>query len=387
MRTQLFFLTILISFTFSKLNAQCPEGDVQFFSQADVDYFTANYPNCTHITGDLIFGVFNGPNNNITDLSGLINLTKIDGYLGVFSTTELVSLNGFNNLQDLGGLNLVFNQNLESLTELINITELSSNQLQIGFNPSLQSLQGLNNIQTISGRLYLGAGNDNLTSFAGLNSLVSVGGIVYISDTYVTTLEGLENLGHIGSYLTLSVNPNLENIEALNNLTFAKGLGIYENPLLISLNGVQNISPTTLSTEGVFIKDNGNLSTCNLPNICEYLSFNPTENPREISGNTGNCTDEQAVLAACGLGISDVENNDANWNVLYQKSKGSFLIQSNGFQISDIQVYNLKGQLIKEKVGLNSNKEELKIFTPENILIIKVISKEGKSFAKKIIAN
>ena len=90
-------------------------------------------------------------------------------------------------------------------------------------------------------------------------------------------------------------------------------------------------------------------------------------------------------MAACGLGISDVENNTTNWNVAYQKNKGSFLIQSNGFQLAEIEVYDLTGKLIKSVQNLNSNQEELRVFTLENVLIIKVKSKEGKVLAKKVL--
>lgn len=391
MKTSLFFLAIIFSFAFSKVGAQCPSGDVTIYSQEHLDDFVATYPNCTHITGRLWLGEFDGSIslNNINNLSGLNNLTKIDGQLGMFGTS-LINLKGLNNLQELGSLNIVWNDALISIAELINIAELSNGQLQIAWNENLPSLQGLNNIQTIYGRLYLGDDNNNLTSIEGLNSLVSVGGIVYINSTHLTSLEGLNNLTTVGEWVSIGYNNQLTSIEALQNLVSAGGgIGIEGNPQLTSLNGIQNINPTSLGGEEfrLNIKNNQNLTTCNLPNICEYLSFDPLENPREITGNTGNCTDEQAVLAACGLGVNDVENEMANWQVHYKKEKNSFLLQSKGFQISDIQVYNMKGQLIKEFNQLNSNQEEIKVFSSENILIIKVTSTDGKSFAKKVMVK
>lgn len=159
------------------------------------------------------------------------------------------------------------------------------------------------------------------------------------------------------------------------------------NDLITTLEPIKNIDVNFMSDEfgAIFIKDNNNLTTCNLPNICEYLSWDSTENPREIIGNTGNCIDEQAVLAACGLGISDMENESANWNVHYQKNTGGFLIQTTGFKMSDIEVYDLSGKLLKSAQNLNSDREEIRVFTPETILIIKVKTQEGKSFAKKVM--
>src|SRR5690606_14469378 len=112
------------------------------------------------------------------------------------------------------------------------------------------------------------------------------------------------------------------------------------NPRLTSLNGIQNINSHS-EWLGIGFSNNENLSSCNYPNICEYLSWNSAEYPREIFDNTGNCIDEQAVLAACGLGINDVENNATNWSVVYQKNTSSFLIQTSGFQLAEIEVYDL----------------------------------------------
>lgn len=389
MKTHLFISIILFAFIFSKVEAQCPSGDVTLLSQAEVDNFVATYPNCTHISGDFLLGEFNNGSYNINNLSGLKNLTKIDGVLGVFGT-NLTSLNGLNNLNEAGSVNIVGNNLLTSITELINITELSSGQLQIAWNETLQSLQGLNNIQIINGRLYLGHDNNSLTSLSGLNNLVSVGGLVYIYGTKISTLEGLNNLTTVGEWIGIGYNEQLTSIEALQNLiSVGSSIFIENNPQLISLNGIQNLNLSSLAGEnnGLYVENNENLSTCNLPNICQYLSFDPTENPREITENTGNCTDEQAVLAACDLGVNDIENESMNWQVHYKKENNSFLVQSKGFQISDLQIYNLKGQLIKEIKNLNSNREEINVFSAENILIIKVISADGKSFAKKVIVK
>lgn len=270
----------------------------------------------------------------------------------------------------------------------------------------------MNKIQQINGRLHIS--NDQLSTLYGLNSLFSVEGLVNISVSNIINLEGLESLQYIGSHLIISDNTNLENVEHLNNLTFVGGrLSIQDNPNLISLNGLQNlnnvgewisilgnsqltslsgidnISPSSFGglEGGLYITNSENLTTCNLPNICEYLSFDPTQNHRVISGNTGNCKDEQAVLSACGLGVNDVENEMANWQVHYKKENNTFLVQSKGFEIVDIQVYNLNGQLLKEFNGLNSNQEEISVFSPDNILIIKVISTDGKSFAKKVMVK
>lgn len=387
MRLNLFFLTLLFSFTFSKSNAQCPSGDVQLLSQAQVDNFVSTYPNCTHITGSLTFGEFYPSSYDISDISGFSSLTKIDGQLGVFGT-QLTNLNGLNNLTELGSLNIVKNHHLVTISELINITEITNGQVQIAENPLLLTLEGLNNVQKIHGRLLLGIDNDGLNSLEALSNLNHIGGVLNIRLQNIDSLAGLESLTYVGEGVGIALCNQLTSIEALLNLVHVNGyIIVTRNPQLTSLNGLQNIIPELFGgvENGLSVAHNGNLITCNLPNICEYLSLDPAEYPRIITENTGNCTDEQAVLAACGLGISDVENNTTNWNVAYQKNKGSFLIQSNGFQLAEIEVYDLSGKLIKSVQNLNSNQEELRVFTPENVLIIKVKSKEGKVLAKKVL--
>lgn len=389
MKTKLYSLFFLAFFPFLEINGQCPPGDVQLLSQDHVNYFVNAFPNCTHITGNLIFGadINGGGTNDINDITGFENLLKIDGFLGVFYT-NLISLNGLNNLNELGSLNIVANNQLTNINELINLTELSNGQLQIAWNYSLQSLQGLNNIQSINGRLYLGNDNNSLTSLAGLNNLTHIGGGVFINGTHLTSLDGLNNLTSVDEWMTIYHNNQLASIEALQNLVFVGGrIAIGVNPQLTSLNGLQNVDPESFGGEenGLSIKDNDNLSTCNLPNICEYLSFDSAQYPREITGNTGNCTNEQTVLAACGMGINDLENDAANWNVVFQKQTGSLLIQSNGFKMAEITIYDLSGNLLKNVVNLNSNREELNVFTPDSILIVKVKTQEGEMFAKKIM--
>src|SRR5690606_32491292 len=72
-------------FSFTTL-LQCPTGDIEFFSQADVDAFALAYPNCGHIEGDLYIS-----GNTISDLSSLVNLETVEGSL-IVNNTQLTSL-------------------------------------------------------------------------------------------------------------------------------------------------------------------------------------------------------------------------------------------------------------------------------------------------------
>src|SRR5690606_5393100 len=62
-------------FSFTTL-PQCPAGNVTLTSQAEIDDFATDYPNCTEVSGNLII-----QGDNITDLTPLSNLTSVGGHL------------------------------------------------------------------------------------------------------------------------------------------------------------------------------------------------------------------------------------------------------------------------------------------------------------------
>lgn len=88
---------LLIAFAGYGLNAQCPPGDVILSSQAEVDAFVADYPNCTEIAGNMLIGSLTD-NTDIIDISGLSPLTAIEGSLSIDSNVSLTSLTGLDQL-------------------------------------------------------------------------------------------------------------------------------------------------------------------------------------------------------------------------------------------------------------------------------------------------
>lgn len=387
MKTKLLFQTTLLltlSLSFIKAKAQCPEGNVTFIYQQDVAHFVVAYPNCTHVTGNLGIGEFGNPNTTINDISSLSSITTIDGNL-IVSNTSLPNLNGLQNLNNVGGnLFLAFNNQLTSVDQLSNLTETAG--INFHFNDALVSLSGLNNITNISGNLRVSY-NNSLQNFS-LTNLQSIGGYFEImSNPALISFDGLNNLSSVDSFVTIAENSQLTSIEGLQGLTHVGGakVDVYNNPQLTSLQGIQNIDLTSLEGTDIGLKftNNPSLVTCNLPNVCNYLSLDPANYPREISENTGNCTNEQSALAACNLGVGDVDKQSESWNLFYNKQNDSFTIQTDGFQLAEIQVYTLSGQLVKEIKGLNSNREQFNLKISNTVLIVRVVSTEGNVFSKK----
>ena len=127
----LFTLTFLVSLT--NIQAQCPNQDITLTSQEEVDAFAANYPGCTELLEGLII---QEDNTSITDLSGLSQVTLVNGDLKISFNYALTSLSGLENITSIGG------------------------ELRISRNDILPNLIGLDNVTTVGGLLDIW-NNDN----------------------------------------------------------------------------------------------------------------------------------------------------------------------------------------------------------------------------------
>jgi len=235
-----------------------PEGII-FSTQAQIDSFQINYPNCTEIEGDV-----NISNSNITNLNGLNVLTSIYGHLYIEENSELTSLTGLDNLTYIGGSTKIYrNDTLVSIAGLNNVSYIGG-YLSIIVNKNLTNLTGLVNLASIGGYLSIGW-NDNLTSLMGLYNLTSIGSdsdLWITHNNLLTSLNGLEGLTSIGSDLIIRDNACLASLTGLNNLTYignAFFIGFYDegqgNPSLTNLTGLESLT----SVGGLYILDNSAL--------------------------------------------------------------------------------------------------------------------------------
>jgi len=138
--------------------------------------------------------------------------------------------------------------------------------------PDITNLLGLSRLTSIEGDLEI-VGCLSLSNLAGMDGLNSIGGDLEIINNYALAgLSGLQALNYIGNNLTVSFNGGLT-----------------------SLSGLENVDLS--ATNFVSLIGNPLLSTCDLPNICAYLSN--TSNPANISGNATGCATRPEVEAAC----------------------------------------------------------------------------------------
>src|SRR5690554_7141688 len=196
-------ISIFFLFFTLGLKAQCPAGNIIFTTQAQIDAFATNYPNCTEVSGNLTI-----QGANITDLTPLSNLTSVGGYLVIYNNSNLTNLDGLSNLTSVGGY------------------------LDIYSNLSLTNLDGLSNLTSIGGYLVF-YNNPNLTNLNGLSNLTSVGAdLVIVFNSSLTDISGLQNIDptsilstYYGLGLYIMNNSSLSVCNLENFCTYLAGSG------------------------------------------------------------------------------------------------------------------------------------------------------------------
>lgn len=245
MNKQLFIAFFACFFALNVVGQSCLPNGITFNNQAQINNFTANYPGCTNIQGNVTIDPQGG---NITNLNGLNGLLYIAGDLSITNSTALVNLNGLNNLQLIGGsLWLYGNSALNSLDGLNNLSSVGA-ELRIGLyeqlsNPALTSLDGLSSLTTVGQMLSVGH-TPLLQNLTGLESLNSAARIHIHDNQNLTALTGLEGLGSLQDIFLLR-NPKLNDLSALSNITKlegSQGLSIRENTALTNLDGLENLT-------------------------------------------------------------------------------------------------------------------------------------------------
>lgn len=169
----------------------CPEGNVSFNSQAALDQFLLDYPNCTEISGNLFVS-----GATITNLSPLQNITSITGNLTLHFCTNLLSLAPLENLASVDGD--IY------LSTLVNLT----------------TLNGLQNLAQVGGSLSV-VSNNTLTNLEGLEGILAItNNYIYITNNNaLTSLSGLQNINlDTITQLYIQDNPTLSNCSMLTNI-------------------------------------------------------------------------------------------------------------------------------------------------------------------------
>ncbi len=163
MKLKLLFLNL---FAIGFLQAQCPVGDIIINGQTEMDDFVTNYGTCTTIDGYLWI------TGSVTDISGLSNITTINGTLHVRNTSALTILTGLQNLATVTeNISIQDNQVLLNLNELAGITSSIMTLFITGNNYVLNDISAVLNFN-ITGDLLLSELDDITTALSFPNMTV-----------------------------------------------------------------------------------------------------------------------------------------------------------------------------------------------------------------------
>jgi len=250
------FILLFAVIKYTASSQSCLPNGITFNTQAEIDNFQTNYPDCTEIGGDVKIS-----GGNITNLDGLSVLTSISGNLTIGGNYDLLSLTGLGNLTTVGG---------DLSTCVLNFT----GEYYIG-NPSIIDFTGLENLTFIGGSFTVRA-NNSLTSLTGLDNLDSIGGSFIVLENYsLISLSGLDNLNSIGGSINVGDNQSLTSLTSLENLN--------------SING------------DLYICNNDSLSSCEVQWLCDYLS--DPGGSVNIFNNAPGCNNPTEIANSCGFTI------------------------------------------------------------------------------------
>jgi hypothetical protein len=349
LQSTIFFLVFglvpIISF------AQCPNTFITFNSQAEVDAFPINYPDCNVITGSLTIS-----GDDITDLTPL-SMINYTSELKVMDNPLLTQLDGLNNLQSAipnnTALQIENNPLLNSLSALTGLTSLS--HLDIQDCPSLINLEGLNFVTDfdpngIGGGGFTGLSIDNNISLIDISALTNISNanidigmypffIIISNNPVLSSLNGLQAFDGVYDFLQIVNNDSLINLtglsdnfgvadqpfvisdnDLLQNLgdiggSYISELRIDNNPLLHDISAFNNFSITTAPF--LEITNNPNLSICDNDLFCasinrlQELDLIDLYPLFVIENNAEGCDSVGEVAFACGFIPFNDECDDA----------------------------------------------------------------------------
>ncbi|WP_084205845.1 T9SS type A sorting domain-containing protein [Psychroserpens mesophilus] len=281
----------------------CPQPSITFNSQAELDAFPINYPDCNAV--EIIW--LNG--SDIVDLTPLSQFYLLSSLF--VENTSITDFSGLENLVFLSEFTVINNDNLinfNGLSSIENITEF----MVVRDNDNLQNFVGMNSIEGL--RDVIIENNQSLTNFAGLESANILTGLSINNNDSLLSLNGLNNIensiffeGTINN-ITIQDNDVLENLNGLSTFINKTGsLIINDNAVLNDISVIDNIAierDNPANPAPLQIQNNPFLSVCNLNSICNYLSneWNPNIDafiPTIVVGNASGCASIFEVLEAC----------------------------------------------------------------------------------------
>jgi len=153
-------------------------GDITFSSQADIDRFAKKYHK---IDGKVIISG--------ADIVNLLPLAALDSVKGleIYFNDSLQSFSGLNNLKYVGGTLYIRDNKLLTQVNAFSKLQVVDKDLVSLDNKKLENLDGLSQLKAVAGSVYIGIeawknpakarGNSSLSNFCGLKPLLNSNGL------------------------------------------------------------------------------------------------------------------------------------------------------------------------------------------------------------------
>ncbi len=268
--------------------SQCPATDLVFTSQAQIDAFGVDAPDCAFVTGSVTVS-----GADITDLSGLNGITSIGGQLAIIDNPLLASLAGWNEVALLGENAKITLRNNTVLEELMTFFGVLNQGLELVDLPVL----------------------NDLSEFTGISSVLD---LIIVNCGALTNLSGLENAA-------VSNQVNIQN-----------------NPVLTSIFDLEGIDPTEL--QEVTITGNSSLFFCSEVWLCKILFEGAVT--VTINSNAFGCDSSKQVLDKCIIGVNDL-SLQKTVELLPNPASNQVLVKlANGNSLKNTVIYKATGQQV-----------------------------------------
>ena len=318
----------------SELWSQCPTYNILLETQAQVDSFQFNYPNCTEILTGRAIHIRGMDIHNLHGLSVLKKIygLKIDG-------TSIVNLDSLQNITALADIILSNNPLLTNISAIGHITKIRFSFDLIN-NDAMVDLAGLS-FDTL-GYCHI-KNNDGLISLHGLENLTNLTYRLEItSNPSLRDLKGLRNLISPDTELIINDNDRIKNLEGLENLVRV-GYVFYigGNDSLQSLAGLEQIRIVDQRIEAFNIFGNPQLDSCHVEAMCEFITSGQIV---RFGGNAQGCNSVDEIWDLC-MAVDVAEPGSESDIIVYPNPTHGllFINSTDSVQMDHLTIYNSLG--------------------------------------------
>ncbi|AXT58280.1 hypothetical protein D1815_21860 [Aquimarina sp. AD1] len=333
---------------------------------------------------------------------------------GLISESDI---NGFNIYENIfeGDYTITSNEDLESFaangyTKIIgdlsiaNVTKSESNDLKtlnklegslFIKDTNFSNFDGLNNLEILKGDLSIRS-NDFLKNITGLSKIQKLEKSIFIEgNPLLSSLQGVENINQsMEGYISIQSNTALTNLSPLSNLLYVSNdIYITGNGNITNLDGLQNLQATGGS---LVIGDESNLSSVGLNNFQSVNSLRLINIGKITEINFENLTVVRGNISIQSNNILTNINGFENITGEISEGLGLFIINNplltniESLQnLTTLEELKISKNIMLKEINFNKllNVQEIELNENDNLINIQMGNLESVTDNFEIIAN